>query len=384
MSKARAKARRQQKRGKHSQSRWQPQWIFGAIIGCGLLILVAFFYLLAGREDRALAERSTFSATNTDSGTAMTAPSASATLAALPLPTPPTLSPGPADACRRHPRFASRLGFNERSVLSSSAPSIKGLVMIQPAQADTPERVYQDPSWEDAGYLGHMSFDPIGNVYLFPSPRENLIDNPPEEQNTLYRVDTNSAVMTPFLTLTTELPLSPANPFGLMGTTYDCDTHSLYASTVAGSTASEEVGKLVRIDLQAEAVVAELQGIDPFGLTVLNEIESTTDVAPGSGSTSASQLTAESIEKRLYFGAARVPEVYSIALNSTGDFVGQPQLELALPNPSLKPWRLVWDTNGDLIIRAIPFDFNLMATSERIEVPFRFRRDETGLWQWIE
>ncbi|MEZ4675069.1 MAG: hypothetical protein R2932_12580 [Caldilineaceae bacterium] len=212
-----------------------------------------------------------------------------------------------------------------------------------------------------------MTFDPVGNVYVFPAPRVSLIDNPPEQQNTLFRVDTDSAVLTPFITLTAESPISAANPYGLMGTTYDCDTNSLYAATVAGSTSDVENGKVVRIDLETESVVAELQGIDPFGLTILNEAEST-----------MADSTAALIEKRLYFGAARSGEVYSIVLNAVGDFVGQPELELALPDPSLKPWRIVWDTNGDMVVRAMPFDYNLIATSERIEVPFRFRQDAAG------
>lgn len=282
---------------------------------------------------------------------------------------------GPADYCRRHPRFARTLGFNERSILTTSAPTIKGLVMIQPAEGNEPERIYQDPTWDDAGYLGHMTFDAVGNVFLFPAPRVSLVDNPPAQQNTLYRADTDSAVMSSWLTLTVDAPLTPENPFGLMGTTYDCDTTSLYAATVAGSSAGAEIGKIVRIDVESAAVLAELQGIDPFGLTIYNELSA------GESSTVADGVSATT--KRLYFGAARAPEVYSVPLDENGDFAGQPQLELALPDPSLKAWRIVWDLNGDLIVRAMPFDFNLIATSERIEIPFRFRRDENRLWQYI-
>lgn len=274
--------------------------------------------------------------------------------AALPL--------GPADACRKHPRFARALGFDERAYLTTSSPSLKGVALMQPNPDNTLARVYQDPSWTTAGWLGHMTFDEQGNVYLFPTPRVSLVDNPLAAQNTLYRIDSDEAQMTPLITITTDFAPSTVNPFGLLGTTYDCDTHSLYAATVAGSTATAEVGKIVRIDLATVAVVAELQGIDPFGLTVYNE--------PAG--------------KRLYFGAARTAEIYSIGLTPTGDFVGQPQLELALPDRSLKPWRIGWENGGDLVVRATPFDFNLIATSEHVEVPFHFRRDAQGLWQLLD
>ena len=289
--------------------------------------------------------------------TAAVAAVATATLKSTPV--PPL---GPADYCRKHPRFARALGFDASAYLTTSATDIKGMAMVQPAAGNNPQRIYQDPTWDDAGWLGHMTFDPQGNVFVFPAPRTSLIDNPPAGQNTLYRVDTDSAQLSPLLTITTDFPSSSVNPFGLLGTAYDCDTNSLYAATVAGSTAAAERGKLVRIDLATVAVVAELQGIDPFGLTVNNE---------ASG-------------KRLYFGAARTSDLYSIGLTPTGDFVGQPQLELALPEPTLKGWRIGWQPNGDMLVRATPFDFNLIATSERIDIPFLFRRDAQGLWQLVK
>ncbi len=376
MSKARAKARRQQKQGTKSRGNQQPLWLWLTAIGLPLLIVGAFVYLLTGTPTNAPVDSETLSAATTDALSANSDltgtnnSTAMSNLASSSAPRP-TLPVGPADYCRRHPRFARQLGFNERAILTTSSPSVKGLAMIQPAEASSPEQVYQDPTWDDAGYLGHMTFDPIGNVYVFPAPRVSLVDNPPEQQNTLYRVDTDSAQMTSFMTLTTDSPLSAANPFGIMGTTYDCDTNSLYVSTVAGSTATDEAGKIVRIDLATATVVAELQGIDPFGLSVLNLLMEAQDSAE------------KVVGKRLYFGAARSAEVYSILLDDQGGFVGQPTMELALPDSSLKPWRIVWDTNGDLIVRAMPFDFNLMATSERIEIPFRFRRDEAGLWQFM-
>ncbi|HRW08655.1 MAG TPA: hypothetical protein P5121_26310 [Caldilineaceae bacterium] len=378
MSKTKAKARRHPKTGR-STAKYQPSkrlWLWSVAIALPVLILVAVLYSQRDRASALTSGHGIPPATLAESIATSVAIAEAETKAP---PATDTAHPqwpvGPADYCRRHPRFARQLGFDERAILTTSSPAIKGLALIQPADAATQERVYQDPTWDDAGYLGHMTFDPNGNVYVFPSPRVSLIDNPPEQQNTLYRVDSDSAQMSAMITLTADAPVSAANPFGLMGTTYDCDTASLYAATVAGSTASEEIGKIVRIDLATEAVVAELQGIDPFGLSVLNVANK------GEGAT---PTPPETVVKRLYYGAARSAEVYSILLNERGDFVGQPTLELALPNSTLKPWRIVWDTNGDMIVRAMPFDFNLIATSERIEIPFRFHRDAAGLWQWVE
>jgi hypothetical protein len=359
MSKARTKARRQQKR-QRTAGPANSQWLWGVAVGLPILLIGALLLWHRGGGAQAVDAPAT---------TPATAP-LTATVA-LNVDPPPTTAPaarpiGAADYCRRHPRFARTLGFNEQAYLMTSSPQAMGLVLIQPAAGDTPERVYQDPTWDDAGYLGPMSFDRDGNVYTFPSPRVSLLDNPPEEQNTLYLVDSDSAQMTALITLTAATLPSTANPFGIMGTTYDCDTNSLYVSTVAGSTAAAETGKVVRIDLATTTVAAEMQGIDPFGLSVHNEV--TADGA---------------VAKQLYFGAARAAEVYGVALGDDGSFAGQPTLALTLPDPALKPWRIVWDSNGDLIVRAMPFDFNLLATSERVEVPFRYRQDDTGSWQLI-
>lgn len=326
------------------------RWLGVAVIVIVFALVVAVAYALRERTPPA-------------ASAPMASPAAAlaigATAASSPTAAPPL---GPADYCRKHPRFARALGFDERAYLTTSSPELKGLALIQPNPDNSLARVFQDPSWTTAGWLGHMTFDAKGNVYLFPTPRVSLVDNPPAAQNILYQINSDDVQMTPLITITTDFAPSTENPFGLLGTTYDCDTQSLYAATVAGSTATAEIGKIVRIDLAMVAVVAELQGIDPFGLTVYNEPDG----------------------KRLYFGAARTAEIYSIGLTPTGDFVGQPELELALPDRALKPWRIGWENGGDLVVRATPFDFNLIATSEHVEVPFRFRRDAQGLWQLLD
>ena len=78
------------------------------------------------------------------------------------------------------------------------------MVMIEPSADNNgpPKQTYQNPTWNKAGWLGHMAFDAKGNVYVFPAPRVSLVDNPPELQNMIYRVDSVSAEMTRFITLT--------------------------------------------------------------------------------------------------------------------------------------------------------------------------------------
>ncbi|MEZ4612448.1 MAG: hypothetical protein R2838_19770 [Caldilineaceae bacterium] len=80
------------------------------------------------------------------------------------------------------------------------------------------------------------------------APFINTTLNPPAEQNKVYKVDSAGGVMTEFVDLSPAGPMTENNPFGVLGLFYDCDTDSLYAGSVAGSTPTEEVGRIFRID----------------------------------------------------------------------------------------------------------------------------------------
>jgi hypothetical protein len=275
----------------------------------------------------------------------------------------PTRAPvlGPADHCRRQPVFAQAEGFSQEALISTSQQEPMGLVVFDNIDAQgIPARVFQDPSWDDAGWLGHITLDSSGNVYVFPAPRENLVDNPPERANVLYRVDSTSMQLTPFITVTQAAPPSPENPYGILGAALDCDLNSLFVATVAGSTRADELGKIVRIDLATRQEVTAFANVDVFGVTVYNSAEG----------------------KRLYYGLARTPDLYSIALDSNGAFSGEPRYELTMPDTNFKAWRLRFDKEGVLQVRGLEFDFNLKATSERREVSYTFRfNSATNAWE---
>jgi len=282
---------------------------------------------------------------NTPANTPASALAAAATPIATSAPTAVPATLGTADYCKKTPIFPQQMGFSLRAVLTTADKVIKGLVAYDLNEQGQPTRVFTHPTWSTAGYLGHITFDQGGNAYTFPSPRVSLIDNPPEQQNTLWRLDSTSAAFKPWLALTNTLPPSTENPFGLMGTTLDCDTGILYASTVAGSTRSNEAGQIVRINLSTKAILGEYKGVDAFGIGIFTTQKG----------------------KRLYYGLARQPQVYSIELNELGEFVSEPRLELTMPDTNFRPWRVQFDATGQMIVRGLIFNFNLAATSERRE-----------------
>jgi hypothetical protein len=66
--------------------------------------------------------------------------------------------------CREVPAFAQALGFDEASIMDTQG-SAKGLILYNPTEdGGQPEEVYQDPTWDDAGYLGPVTTDRSGNI----------------------------------------------------------------------------------------------------------------------------------------------------------------------------------------------------------------------------
>jgi len=276
----------------------------------------------------------------------------------------PTPSPavGYVTHCLRQPLFLQQIGMGQRPEIGTSARGYVGFVVINPQTGE----VYQDPSWDDAGYLGAYAYTERGNFYVAAAPHSSLELNPPEKQNILHRIDSSSAQLAPFVELPAALPISTSNPFGILGLAYDCDTGSLYASSVAGSTLSEEAGRIFQISATTGEILGTLEGIDAFGVGVFNTAEG----------------------KRLYYGKARSAELYSLPLDSEGRFAGEPRLELstaALPSgDNRKIRRIVFTPENEMLLYAIDFDFTLRAASVAENTVYRFTYpSDGGAWAFI-
>ena len=250
-------------------------------------------------------------------------------------------------SCAAFPPFAQRLGFTTRAALDTSDTHQPGLRLTEPGPAGQPPRVFQDPSWVQAGFLGAPVRDTSGNIYVAPAPQTSLILNPPAQQTRIYKIDGTTGQMALFATVPAAQPASPENPFGVLGLAIDCQTNSLYAASVAGSTRQQEIGRIVRIDLHTGQITSQIDGIDGFGLVVGREKD-----VPGG---------------RLYIARARTPDIQSMALAPDGSLVGQPGPELAfgplLNDGDGRVRRLNLATNGTLTLTITPFVYTLAPPS---------------------
>ena len=259
--------------------------------------------------------------------------------------------------CRGLPAFVAKQGFSAQAALSTSERQLVGLAVVESA-GPGPPRVYQHPSWTQAGTLAPIQLDRAGNVFVVPAPQINVLRNPPAEQNAIYRVDGRSGEMQRFLDLPAAAAPPDVNPFGALGLAFDCDTDTLYVTSVAGSDRAREIGRIFHVDSRAAKVLSRLDNVDAIGVGVFNGVHG----------------------KRLYYGLARLPEVWSVALDDRGEFAGTPRLELSLeslgPRGDDKARRIRFD-GAEMRIHGIEFNFNLIAPTEKQETVYRFRYDPT-------
>lgn len=250
---------------------------------------------------------------------------------------------GPATWCQGFPEFVADAGFGSNVFIDTSQQLHTGLVIREAAEDG---RIYQHPSWDDAGNVGPYAIDRDGNIYVAPVPLVSMHSNRPEDQNRVFRVDGQTGEMVPYADLPWAATPSGANPYGVVGLAYDCDSHSLYASSVAGSDAGEERGRIHRIDLGTGESSTAYEGHDALGLAVFTG---------GSG-------------KRLYYGSARRPAIYSVAVAADGGLQGAPRLELdlaRLPGSSYdKIARIRFTPDGMMTAKGVEFSYSLKAASD--------------------
>ena len=266
--------------------------------------------------------------------------------------------------CRTVPKFISSLKMRKPSLDSRQQDGSMGLLIRDFAKKDTS---WQHKSWEKSGYIGAFDRDKQGHIYVVPMPYVSLLVNKPEEQNQIYRIDSSTAKMSLFMKLPTKTQPNARNPFGAMGLFYDCDTNSLYVSSLAGSQPMKEMGVIYQIDLKTKKIVSKLENTDAIGIGVFND----------------------ETGKKLYFGSARNSNLFSIALDNEGHFSGEKRYELSLSqikggdSTVIKKVQFAKkNSQFYMILKEIEFGFRLLAENNTHKKKYNFQRDKTS-HKWV-
>lgn len=274
------------------------------------------------------------------------------------LSTVPRPAPTSTGGCRGTPAFTANaaivpaeLGLAGQLALATDRPE-KGLTLSALGTTLLP---YRHPSWDDAGFLGGIAYDQAGTIYAAPTPRLSLVDNPLSGQAMIWRVESTSAEMRPFVTVPGAA--TERNPYGIMSLAYVCGLDRLYAGTVLGSTPTEERGGVVMINPATGAQTPILTGFDVLSVLI---------VETGQG-------------YDLYAGLARRPEVMVVALDARGQVreTPRPLLDLTQAGASASERaRKLQVADGRLLVDLVPFNYSLQSSAS--DVP-QVRR---VTWAW--
>ena len=271
---------------------------------------------------------------------------------------------GPANLCKHSPALITKYGLQQPVMIDFRQKGFTGMRIIE---AKAGGKVLQLPSWDDAGHLGPYALDRKGNVYTTPIPHVSFSNEELKIQNKIYQIDSNTGEMAEFIDLPAMKPPSTNNPFGAMGIAYDCDTESIYITSLTGSNASEEIGRLFQVDLATKKVVNIFEGIDAIGVGVFTTKKG----------------------KKIYYGSAREPDIYSINLDGKGNFVGAPQFEFSLVEQEGgsfdKGHRIRFFKDNRIEIKGIEFSYSLMVASDPLRNIYNFKYDENAdTWTFLE
>lgn len=270
---------------------------------------------------------------------------------------------GPVNQCRKNPAFVSKLGMKEPVLIDFRQKEVSGFQLMEARENG---KVIRMPTWDDAGHLGPYAVDRNGNIYTAPVPYVSISENPPTEQNKLFKVNTNDGKMKEFMSFSDGGVPDNNNPFGVLGIAYDCDTESIYASSVAGSTMKEQKGIIYRIDPDSKEIMSRVVGFDALGIGIFN-------TAKG---------------KKMFMGSARTPEIFSIYLDEKGDFIGKPGFEFSLAAQEGGSYdnahRIRFSKNNEMEIKAIEFSYSLIASSDPLRNIYKFSYNaENDSWSLI-
>ncbi len=274
--------------------------------------------------------------------------------------------------CSVQPPFIRTAGFDPaRSALSTSEKRTQGLVLIQlglPGDTGSNIRqVFQYPSWKMAGTMGPIQIDPVGNVFVAPVPTINMLTNPTEKQNIVYKVDRLTGEMKQFVSLPLPSNIPQSNPYGILGMAYLCEADILYVSSVMGSEINQEKGKIYALDPASGKVLDTYEDMDVIGLGI-------------------TYITGQ---RRLYMASARTPDIYSIQLKQDGTFGGKAQIEFSIAdqvaNSNERVRKIRFDNNDHMELHTVAFNYNLSAPTESKETVLRLMYDpEIKKWQFIK
>jgi hypothetical protein len=271
----------------------------------------------------------------------------------------------PPGNCSAKPKYLQKMIKQEtQAAYSTSEKRMPGIHLLIYEKDST--RRYQHPSWKTAGWMGSFVVDSYGHAYIVAASSVNTLINPKQNRNTIYKIDGNTGIMSPWVKLPMAVDSFEINPFGCVGINNSCYDNNIYVTSIAGSTPKNERGVIYQIDAKTNKVLSTLKNKDAFGIAV----------------------TSYKNGRRLYFGSARTPNLYSVGFTKDGKIGTDVQLEFSTEDiltdgfTTIRKIRENADLTLDLFL--IDFNFNLEAPTEKQEKQVTIKwNPQANVWNLI-
>ncbi|MGE5357283.1 MAG: hypothetical protein ACM3PT_13710 [Deltaproteobacteria bacterium] len=265
--------------------------------------------------------------------------------------------------CMKNPSFPQKFGLNPPYAIDLKQDMFsKGMKIIEA----TTGKILQLPGWDSFGYLGLYTRDDVGNIYTSPVPYVSIKFNSPEDQNRILRVDNNTGVMQEFIRLPSVNKPTQKNPYGVIGLGFDCETKSLYATSVSGSSFDKETGKVYQINPVTKEIIDTYDDFDALGIALYVGVDG----------------------KRAYLGHARKPDIYSVGINEDGSFKNDLRFEFSLvdvPNGSYNKAHRITIQDDVMTLKTREFSYTLITASDVMRTVYKFSYDRNeGKWKFNE
>jgi hypothetical protein len=275
----------------------------------------------------------------------------------------------PADyTCKRLPLFITSTGLNPgRSAFSTSEQRTMGLVLKEfpEPNSNAQPKIYQHPSWKTGGWLSPIQVDGKGDIYTAPAAFVNLLVNPLNKRNTLYKVNSTDGIMSEFMNLPIPDTNDRRNPYGILSLAFNCKRNILYVSSVAGSTPQQEKGCIYAIDLETKKIIDKAEGKDFFGI----------------------QVVVANDKLWLLAGSTRNGDIFSIKIKPDGSFGGNAEKIASIEGLGArgddKVKKIIFKSADNIQVKGLEFNYNLIAPTEKQESSYDFYFDsESQTWMF--
>lgn len=275
---------------------------------------------------------------------------------------------GASQSCKKAPEFIVKKGFDiNSSALISTDRRTRGVLLVQYKDIRRPElgyaRKFQDPTWDDAGFVSSITLDNKGDAYILPSAMVNTIHNPPEGQNTIHRINGISGAMNPFVKLPMSIKPGKENAFGLMSSFFHCSSEHLIVSSIAGSDQLVERGAVFAVDVNTRKVKQLIHDKDVLGVALVDR----------------------NGFSYLIYGLARKSQVWSLKIDQNFNPIEAPYLIAEVSNLGPRgddKIKKIKVAGNQVLLEGVPFYYNLTAPVSLPPVTYILEYDSSSQ-RWI-